>query len=64
MLKHLAQKCKLGVIANQNHGVNERLKKYEILSFFNLIVSSAEAGFAKSDPEVFLHALYYFSILL
>ena len=48
---------KLGVIANQNHGTELRLKKWHLLRFFEVIAASAELGMAKPDPAIFEWAL-------
>ncbi len=47
----------LGIIANQNPGVEARLKAWGIRKFFRVIVSSAEAGCAKPDRAIFELAL-------
>ncbi|MBR6040258.1 MAG: HAD family hydrolase [Clostridia bacterium] len=52
-----ARGCRLGVIANQVPGTAERLKKWGILQFFDVIAPSAELGMAKPDPAIFLWAL-------
>ena len=48
---------KLGVIANQNYGTEQRLKKWNLLQFFEVIAASAELGIAKPDPVIFEWAL-------
>lgn len=48
---------KLGIIANQAPGTKERLKRYGILHFFDVIVASAEEGVAKPDHRIFEIAL-------
>ena len=48
---------KLGVIANQNYGTEQRLKNWSLLPFFDIIASSAELGMAKPDPSIFEWAL-------
>ena len=52
-----ARGYRLGVIANQVPGTAERLKKWGILQFFDVIAPSAELGMAKPDPAIFLWAL-------
>lgn len=47
----------LGVLANQNPGLHERLTGWEIREYFAVIASSAELGFAKPEPAVFEKAL-------
>ena len=48
---------KLGVVANQNYGTEQRLKKWNLLQFFEVIAASAELGIAKPDPAIFEWAL-------
>ncbi len=48
---------RLGVIANQNPGTVERLRRWDLLQFFDVVVASAEAGVAKPDPAIFRIAL-------
>ena len=52
-----ARGYRLGVIANQVPGTAERLEKWGILQFFDVIAPSAELGMAKPDPAIFLWAL-------
>jgi len=44
---------KLGIIANQMPGVSQRLDKWGILKFFDIVVSSAELGVSKPDKRIF-----------
>lgn len=46
-----------GIIANQQPGLEERLKHWGIRDFFKIIVSSAEIGVSKPDPAIFEMAL-------
>lgn len=48
---------RLGVIANQMPGLADRLAVWGIENYFDIIVSSAELGVAKSEPEIFETAL-------
>lgn len=48
---------KLGVIANQNYGTEQRLKNWNLYQFFEVIVASAELGMAKPDSAIFEWAL-------
>ncbi len=48
---------KLGVIANQNYGTEQRLKNWNLHRFFEMIAASAELGMAKPDPAIFEWAL-------
>ena len=48
---------RLGVIANQQPGTEQRLSEWGLLQFFDVIAASAELGMAKPDPTIFLWAL-------
>ena len=48
---------KLGVIANQTPGARQRLEKWGLLPYFEVIAASAELGIAKPDPAIFRRAL-------
>ena len=48
---------KLGVIANQNYGTEQRLNNWNLLQFFDIIAASAELGMAKPDSAIFEWAL-------
>ena len=48
---------KLGIIANQEEGLKNRLDAWDMLRYFDLIISSAETGCAKPDERIFLLAL-------
>ena len=48
---------KLGIIANQNAGLKDRLRDFRILEYFNIVASSAEIGAAKPDKLIFEKAL-------
>lgn len=56
-LERLCKKYRLGIIANQNSGTKARLRAFGIDKYFDILVSSAEEGLAKPDPEIFLLAL-------
>lgn len=57
ILEQLGQEYKLGIIANQLPGLEERLKDFGILDYFDAIFSSADLGMAKPDPAIFKLAL-------
>ena len=57
LLERLSGRYRLGVIANQEPGAEQRLERFGIRRFFDVIVCSAEAGAAKPDPRIFLMAL-------
>ena len=48
---------KLGVIANQSYGTEQRLKNWNLYHFLEVIAASAELGVAKPDPAIFKWAL-------
>jgi putative hydrolase of the HAD superfamily len=48
---------RLGVIANQNPGTEERLAAWDLLQYFDVVAPSAELGVAKPDPAIFRWAL-------
>lgn len=57
LLEKLASKYRLGIVANQHPGAEERLERHEIRRYFDFVVSSAEVGFVKPDPRIFELAL-------
>lgn len=57
LLKHLHRHYKLGVIANQSEGTQQRLRGWNLAQYFDVVVSSAEEGLAKPDPRMFHLAL-------
>lgn len=57
VLEKLQKKYKLGIIANQGLGTENRLIKYGIRQYFDVIASSAEEGVAKPDLKIFEIAL-------
>ncbi|MBQ6756046.1 MAG: HAD-IIIA family hydrolase [Oscillospiraceae bacterium] len=48
---------RLGVIANQNLGTEQRLINWDMRQFFAFVAASAELGLAKPDPAIFEWAL-------
>jgi len=56
-LRILSGKYKIGIIANQSLGTEERLRMRGILEFIDLVIASAEEGVAKPDPKIFRIAL-------
>ena len=50
---------KLGIIANQKLGTEERLESWGLRQYFDVIVASAEIGYAKPDKEIFEKALEF-----
>ena len=57
VLAALYGKYKLGIIANQSLGTQERIDNWGIGKYFDVVVASAEAGCAKPDPGIFTMAL-------
>ncbi len=58
VLQHLSEMgYKIGIIANQSAGTAERLEKWGLMKYISLVLSSAEEGVAKPEPEIFLRAL-------
>ena len=57
ILTELKKRYRLGIIANQSFGAEQRLKDYGIYDFFDVIISSAEVGLEKPDPAIFQLAL-------
>lgn len=57
VLSILFGKYKLGIIANQSSGTNDRLKAWGIFKYFDVIISSAEEGLEKPDLKIFELAL-------
>lgn len=47
---------KLGIIANQNPGLEKRLENWGLGRYFEVIAASAEVGCAKPDKEIFERA--------
>ena len=48
---------KLGVIANQSLGTEERLRGWGLMKYISVVAASAEMGIAKPDKRIFLRAL-------
>lgn len=57
ILTSLQKKYRLGLIANQNPGLESRLRDFGIAHLFEVTASSAEVGIAKPDFRIFLWAL-------
>lgn len=52
-LEYLSGKYQIGVIANQSLGTAQRLERYGIRKYIDLVVASAEEGVAKPDQRIF-----------
>lgn len=48
---------KLGVIANQSLGTDERLQNWGLLKYIDVVAASAELGVSKPDKAIFLKAM-------
>lgn len=48
---------RLGVVANQEPGTEQRLAAWDLLQYFDVVAPSAELGLAKPDPAIFRRAL-------
>ena len=57
LLEKLADRYRLGIIANQSMGTEQRLVNYGIRQYFDVIMSSAEVGMSKPDLKIFQTAL-------
>ena len=57
LLEKLIVRYRLGIIANQSMGTEQRLVNYGIRQYFDIILSSAEAGMSKPDLKIFETAL-------
>ena len=56
-LSELSKHYKIGIIANQNLGSEERLEKLGLLKYIDLVIASAEEGVSKPDLRIFQIAL-------
>ncbi|MBQ9680145.1 MAG: HAD family hydrolase [Ruminococcus sp.] len=56
-LSELSKHYKIGIIANQELGSEQRLKKLGLLKYIDLVVASAEEGVAKPDLRIFQIAI-------
>lgn len=56
-LDYLSGKYKIGVIANQSLGTQQRLENYGLIKYIDLVIASAEEGVAKPDKRIFEIAL-------
>lgn len=56
-LAGLRKRYKIGIIANQSPGTVERMKRYGLSRYLDLVVASAEAGIEKPDLRIFELAL-------
>lgn len=57
ILKELSKKYKLGIIANQAMGTQQRINDWNIGEYFDVVIASAEVGCSKPDLRIFNLAL-------
>ncbi len=57
VITDLHGRYKLGIIANQSLGTQERIDNWGIGNYFDVVMASAEAGCAKPDLKIFKMAL-------
>lgn len=57
ILYKLSKKYKLGIIANQQIGTQERINNWGIGKYFDIVIASAEAGFSKPDLRILIWLL-------
>lgn len=57
VLQELSKKYTLGIIANQSVGCKDRLERWGIAQYFDLVIASAEEGVEKPNPDIFRRAL-------
>lgn len=57
LLQRLSQQYKIGIIANQDFGTEQRLTGFDIRQYFDLVIASAEEGVAKPNLRIFQIAL-------
>ena len=56
-LRALSSRYRIGVIANQPAGTEERLTKWGLMPFISVCLSSTEVGLEKPNPAIFQLAL-------
>lgn len=56
-MQQIHKKFKIGIIANQSFGSEERLKKFGIWPYIDALAASAEEGVSKPDQRLFEIAL-------
>ena len=57
VLASLREKYRLGIIANQSAGSEQRLEAFGIRQYFDVVAASAEMGFSKPDRRIFEAAM-------
>jgi putative hydrolase of the HAD superfamily len=62
LLKELVKKLPMGVVANQDDGLVERLQELDIEDCFEIILCPGDYGFYKPDTRAFLRVLEYLEV--
>ena len=57
VVRALAQRFRLCVVANQQEGARDRLRQWGLLPYFSAFALSHEVGYGKPDRRIFEHAL-------
>lgn len=57
VLQSLHKKFKIGIIANQSAGSEDRIKNWRLIDYIDFVFASAEVGMAKPDVRFFEYAL-------
>ncbi|WP_440117405.1 HAD family hydrolase [Paenibacillus sp. QZ-Y1] len=57
VLQTLSEHYKIGIIANQSPGTEDRLESYGLRRYVDVLACSAEEGVSKPDPELYAVAL-------
>jgi len=57
ILAMLNRKYRIGIIANQSLGTEQRLKEMGLIDYIDLVIASAEEGISKPDIKIFQLAL-------
>lgn len=57
VLQRLHERYKLGVIANQPDSARQRLERFGVLKYFDLLTISGEIGYSKPSPTIFRETL-------
>ena len=56
-MQRLSPKYKIGIIANQDFGTEQRLANFNVHQYIDLVIASAEEGVEKPDLRIFQLAL-------
>lgn len=57
ILQRLSENYKIGIIANQDFGTEQRLANFDIRKYIDLVIASTEEGVAKPNLRIFQIAL-------